>query len=176
MGPPAGPGPWQGTPASGRAPARGVEVGLLVGRVRLGFSGRVLKWVLLVWMEMSFSSYWAGAGWTFTRCGLGVGDSRVESSRFAASQEAPPPTPRPPPFRRPPPIALVAGYPPRRPCKAARRRPPSSPAILARPQGAGRPPCWPSNCHPAPGRRPPSLPVVRTIRPTRRLVPPLRAR
>ena len=119
----------------------------------MGFSGRVLKWVLLVWMEMGFSSYWVGAGWAFTRCGLGVGDSRVESSRFAASQEAPPPTPRPPPFRRPPadcarrrlsspsPLqgrkaqaALLAGH----PCKAAGRRPPSLLAVEL-PSGAGPP-------------------------------------
>ena len=57
-------------------------VALLVGRVHLGFSGRVMRWVLLVRVGTNFNSYRVGAGWLFTRCGAGwaVGDSRVESS------------------------------------------------------------------------------------------------
>ena len=38
-------------------------LGLLVGQVRLGFLGWVLRWILLVWVETGFSSYRSGAGW-----------------------------------------------------------------------------------------------------------------
>ena len=103
------------------------------GRVRLGFSGRVLKWVLLVWMEMGFSSYWVGVGWAFTRCGLGVGWGwMTRESSLPVSQPRRRLRPRPPVRHR----------------SAAPRRLRSSPAILpvalARPQGAGRPPRRPS--------------------------------
>ena len=99
----------------------------------MGFSGRVLKWVLLVWMEMGFSSYWVGVGWAFTRCGLGVGWGWVtRESSLPVSQPRRRLRPRPPVRHR----------------SAAPRRLRSSPAILpvalARPQGAGRPPRRPS--------------------------------
>ena len=122
----------------------------------MGFSGPVLKWVLLVWMEMSFSSYWVGMGWAFTRCGLGVGWGWVtRESSLPVSQPRRRLRPRPPSATVPPPpadcarrrlsspsplqgrkvlAALLAGH----PCKAAGRRPPSLLAVEL-PSGAGPP-------------------------------------
>ena len=41
------------------------------------FLDRVLKWALLVRVEMDSRSYWAGLGWVFTKRGLGAGRAWV---------------------------------------------------------------------------------------------------
>ena len=50
-------------------------VALLMGRVHLGFSGRVTRWVLLVLVRTDFNSYrgWCGLGDHQVGCGLGGG-------------------------------------------------------------------------------------------------------
>ena len=47
------------------------ELALLMGRVEMGFSGRVLGWGLFEWVEMGCRDLQVGAGWIQWNCGLG---------------------------------------------------------------------------------------------------------
>ena len=102
-----------------------LQVALLVGWIVLVFLDRVLKWALLVRVEMDSRSYWAGLGWVFTKRGLGAGRAWVltgcvessvslsrsrRSRRLRRSEVLPPSSPAGrPPRRQAAPAALRVG-------------------------------------------------------------------